>query len=192
VSLEEEALVQVVQHLERLAIPYMVTGSLASSFHGRPRSTHDVDVVIDPAPEALRELVVQLERSGFYVDASRAADALRRRLQFNAIDTRSGCKIDLIIRRDRPHSREELGRRRRVSLPGGSLVELASPEDTILSKLEWAKKAGGSEKQIQDAAGVLEVTDGVDRAYVEKWARELGVTDLWRRISRRQDADLPE
>ncbi len=26
----------------------MLTGSMASSFYGRPRSTHDADVVIDP------------------------------------------------------------------------------------------------------------------------------------------------
>jgi hypothetical protein len=56
-------------------------------------------------------------------------------------------------------------------------------EDTILSKLEWAKKAGRSEKQIEDAAGVLAVNPGVDRAYVERWARELGVLDLWQEIA---------
>jgi hypothetical protein len=63
-------------------------------------------------------------------------------------------------------------------------VALASPEDTILSKLEWAKKAGRSEKQIEDAAGVLAVNPGLNRAYVERWARELGVLDLWREIAR--------
>ena len=60
-------------------------------------------------------------------------------------------------------------------------MALASPEDTILSKLEWAKKAGRSEKQIDDAAGVLAVNPGIDRAYVERWAAELGVLELWRR-----------
>ena len=60
---------------------------------------------------------------------------------------------------------------------------VASPEDTILSKLEWARKVGRSEKQIDDAAGVLAVNPGIDRAYVERWAGELGVLGLWQEIS---------
>lgn len=180
---EQEALVAVVRTLERLDIPHMVTGSVASSFHGRPRSTHDADIVIDPSREQLDALVARLAGAGFYVDAARARDALSRRLQFNAIETQGAFKIDLIFRKDRPFSREELGRRQAAELSPGVTVALASPEDTILSKLEWAKKAGRSEKQIEDAAGVLAVNPGVDRAYVERWARELGVLDLWQEIA---------
>lgn len=65
----------------------------------------------------------------------------------------------------------------------GVLVAIASPEDTILSKLEWARRAGRSEKQLEDAAGVLALNPGIDHAYVERWAGELGVLDLWRAIS---------
>lgn len=181
---EQEALFEVVRALERLGIPHMVTGSVASSFHGRPRSTHDADIVIDPGPVELDALVRCLGDAGFYVDGARARDALRRRSQFNAIETRSAFKIDLIIRRDRPFSREELARRQPAELsPGMPAVALASPEDTILSKLEWAQKAGRSEKQIEDAAGVLAVNPAVDRVYIERWARELGVLDLWREIA---------
>lgn len=180
---EQEALFELVRTLERLGVPHMVTGSVASSFHGRPRSTHDADVVIDPTPEQLDALVRSLLDAGFYVDGGRARDALRRRLQFNAIETRSAFKIDLIIRKERPFSREELGRRQAAELAPGVLVAVASPEDTILSKLEWAKKAGRSEKQIEDAAGVFAVNPGVDRAYVVRWARALDVLDLWREIA---------
>lgn len=180
---EQEALFGVVRALERLGIPHMVTGSVASSFHGRPRSTHDADIVIDPSQEQLDALVQSLDGAGFYVDAARARDALARRLQFNAIETRSAFKIDLILRKDRPFSREELGRRQAAELAPGVPVALASPEDTILSKLEWAIKAGRSERQIEDATGVLAVNPGLDRAYVEKWARELGVLELWREIA---------
>ena len=120
---------------------------------------------------------------GFYVDAERARDALLRRPQFNAIETRTAFKIDLIFRKDRPFSHEELRRRRAAELSPGVHVPLASPEDTILSKLEWAKKAGRSETQIEDVAGVLAVNPGLDRGYIDKWARELGVLDLWREIA---------
>ncbi len=188
-SPEEAALVAVARALNLLAIPYMVTGSVASSYHGRPRSTHDADIVIDPTPDQLDRLVRSLVDAGFYVDLDRARDALRRRLQFNAIETESACKIDLIIRKDRPFSREELGRRQAAELAPGVAVPLASPEDTILAKLEWARKAGGSEKQIEDAAGVLAVNPRLDRAYVERWARDLGVLDVWREIAGDEPAD---
>src|SRR5437879_219389 len=85
----------------------MVAGSIASSFHGRPRTTLDADIVIDPAPEALDRLVHELSAAGFYVDLATARDALRTRRQFNVIDPGTAFKVDLIIRRDRPFSREE-------------------------------------------------------------------------------------
>jgi hypothetical protein len=98
VTPEQEALVAVTRTLEHLRIPHMVTGSVASSFHGRPRSTHDADIVIDPSPEQLDGLLHRLDAAGYYVDAARARDAFGRRLQFNVIETHSAFKIDLIRR----------------------------------------------------------------------------------------------
>ena len=188
-SPEEDALVRVVSALETEGIPYMVTGSVASSYHGRPRSTHDADIVIDPTPEQLTRLVRRIAAAGFYVDEAQARDALGRRRQFNVIETRDACKIDLIVRKDRPFSQEELRRREMADLGPGVEVALATAEDTILSKLEWARKAGGSEKQIADAVGVLEVNPKVDRAYIERWARELGIMDLWQEIAARGSSE---
>jgi hypothetical protein len=180
---EQEVLLHVARVLTNLEIPYMVTGSVASSFHGRPRFTHDADIVIDPSPDQLETLVRALADGGFYVDPGRARDALRRRLQFNTIETKSAFKIDLIIRKDRSFSHEELGRRETAELSPGRRLAMASAEDTILSKLEWSKKTGRSQKQIEDAAGVLAVNPRIDRAYVERWARELDVLELWREIA---------
>lgn len=174
---------RVIAALETLGIPYMVTGSLASSHHGRPRSTHDVDVVIDPAPELLAELVRELVAVGFYADHERARQALRRRTQFNVIDGTTGVKIDLILRKDRAFSHEEMRRRRRSELPGVGQVAMATAEDSILSKLEWALASGGSERQLADIAGIVDVQGAsLDRKYVEHWAEELGVGELWRRL----------
>lgn len=185
-SPEEEALNAVVRILDQLAIPYMITGSLASSYHGRPRATHDADIVIDPAPSQIAPLVNELTRAGFYVELERAKDALRRRAQFNAIETQNACKIDFIVRKDRPFSRAELSRRQRVDLDSASGIAMATPEDTILSKLEWAKKGGGSERQLGDVSGILEMNPRLDRAYVERWAAELGVSELWLDITSRR------
>ena len=149
-----------------------------------PASTDLIDVVIDPTPTTLESLVGALAGSGFYVDADRARDALRRRRLFNVIEDQTAVKIDLIIRKDRPYSIEELGRRCPAQLGGRLPVALATPEDTVLSKLEWARKGGGSEKQMADVAGVVEVQGPrLDVAYVERWARELDLLDLWLKIA---------
>ena len=180
---EEEALVRLARSLDRLGIDYMIAGSLASSFHGRPRTTHDADVVVDPTPQALARLVGELSAAGFYVDGAVAQEALRRRRQFNAIDTASAFKLDLIIRKERPFNREEFERRQRVELAGVT-VSVATAEDTILSKLEWAQRAGGSERQLADARGIVEVKGPeLDRAYVERWAAILGVLEEWRKLA---------
>jgi hypothetical protein len=183
VTPEEQVLLRVVEQLEQLTIPYMVACSLASSHHGRPRATHDADIVIDPSEASLARLVDRRQAAGLYLDGERARDALRERRQFNVIDPKTAWKIDLIILKLRAFSREEFRRRQFVELIEGVRLPLASPEDTILSKLEWAKKAGGSEKQLEDAAGVVDANPGLDRAYLERWARELDVLDLGRRVS---------
>jgi hypothetical protein len=69
VTPEERSLSRVISILESLAIPYMVAGSLASSHHGRPRTTHDADIVVEPSAESLDRLVVALAQAGYYVDA---------------------------------------------------------------------------------------------------------------------------
>lgn len=181
-SPEEDAVGRLVRRLEALGIPYMVAGSVASSHHGLPRATNDVDIVVDPTPEALETLVAALASDGYYVDARIAREALRARRLFNVIDPQSAFKIDLIVRKERPFSREEFARRQRRDL-GDLVASIATPEDTILAKLEWARKGGGSERQLGDALGVLRVVgDRIDRPYVERWAEALGVVDLWREL----------
>lgn len=181
-SPEEDALALVVVTLNRLGIPFMLTGSVASSYHGHPRATHDADLVIDPTAAQLEALAESLAAAGFYVDPDVAREALRTRAQFNVIDTRYACKIDFIVRRDRPFSHEEFARRLEVDLSFAKSVPMVTPEDVILSKLEWARRSGDAEKQLADAAGVLDLNPSIDRAYIERWAGELGVSDLWFRI----------
>jgi len=189
VRAEEDAVSRLVRRLEAIGIPYMVAGSVASSVHGLPRATNDADIVIDPSREALEVLLADLASDGYYADARTAREALRARRLFNVIDPETAFKIDLIVRKERPFSREEFARRERHDL-GGLAASVATPEDTILSKLEWARKAGGSERQLADALGVLRVCGGrIDRAYVEKWASTLGVCDLWQELLRQVSRD---
>jgi len=117
--------------LNAAGIPYMVVGSFASSFHGVPRSSRDLDVVIDPDPTSLQRLLTDLPADEYYVDRETALDALRRRSQFNVIDMATAWKADLIVRRARPFSIEEMGRRIEGDLSGAH-VFVSSAEDTLL------------------------------------------------------------
>ena len=171
---------RIVGLLDEASIPHMVVGSLASSFHGEPRQTRDIDFVIDPTPEALRRLVALLSPDEFYADADAAAHALDRRTSFNVVEIRTGWKVDLIVRRDRPFSREELGRRIRVQLLDTE-TDIATAEDTIIAKLEWATE-GESERQLRDVAAILEAQgDGLDAEYIGRWVRALGLDGAWAR-----------
>lgn len=165
--------------LDSAGIPFMVAGSFASAAHGLPRATQDIDVVIDPTPDSLDRLVEALVPELYYVDNEGAQDAMRRRSMFNVIDHASGWKIDFIIRRNREFSREEFARRTKFTLLGIE-VFVASPEDTIVAKLEWSVQCNGSERQRRDVAGILASSgQTLDRDYIERWVLELGLKTEW-------------
>lgn len=164
-------------------IVYMVVGSFASTFHGVPRTTQDLDVVIDPTREALDRLVAGFDPDQFYVDSDTARDALTRRSMFNVIEMATAWKVDLVIRKARPFSIEELRRRQRATILGVE-VATATAEDTIIAKLEWGR-AGGSERQLDDVAGIVRVQPVLDVAYIERWVNELGLESEWTRARAR-------
>jgi hypothetical protein len=159
--------------LEQAGIPYMIAGSVSSSFYGKPRSTQDVDIVIDPDSENF-DRFIHLLGPQFYVSQPAALDALQARGMFNIIDTVSGWKVDMILRKARPFSQEEFTRRRPAELMGVTTWVL-SPEDSILSKLEWTR-GRESITQLQDAIHVLITQwDTLDFDYLHRWAQELDI-----------------
>jgi len=161
--------------LRRAGIPYMVCGSVSSTYYGEYRATNDVDVVIEPTEAALEEFVRTVGRD-CYVNAATALEALRHRSMFNVIHLSTAWKADLIVRKNRPYSLEEFRRRREVDFRGLRL-SIASPEDVILSKLEWAR-AAESPQQYRDALGVaLLQWQELDVPYLRRWAAELGLTE---------------
>lgn len=176
-------LTRVVEALDAAGIPFMVVGSFASSIHGIPRYTRDLDLVIDPAPAALEALLRLLSDEDCYLDRNVARAEFRRRGQFNIIDASSPWKADLIYRKNRAFDRAEFERRMPITLVGISLF-VATAEDTLLAKLEWAK-LGQSERQLEDVRGIVATrAEGLDRAYVERWLDALGVRELWERVER--------
>jgi hypothetical protein len=179
---QDDFLLLLAQSLDGAGIPFMVVGSLASSYHGQPRSTNDVDLVIDPEPAALEQWLDQLG-DAYYVSREAACDALRQRGMFNVIHLAEGWKADLIVRKNRPFSVEEF-RRREQSTLGDRQVPIASAEDIILSKLEW-NRISPSERQVRDAMNVAAtVGDQLDQAYLRQWAEALGVTEVLEELLR--------
>lgn len=175
--------------LDHAGIAYMLTGSFASAHYGAPRSTQDIDLVIETTASQLRSFVQSLPSDEYYADLEAALDAQRHESLFNVVDLRTGWKIDLIFRKSRPFSRQEFGRRQLVDTQGPQLF-VASAEDVIVAKLEWAKLAK-SQRQIEDVAAVLRLRwETLDRSYLGHWIAELGLADEWR--SARLAAQLPE
>ncbi len=165
--------------LGQAGIPYMFTGSFASSFHGTPRASNDFDLVVAPTPAQLRVLKDILPEADYYFDLEDALQELNRSGQFSIIDLASGWKVDLIIRKQREFSLSEFDRRFPIEFDGLTIF-MASAEDVVLAKLEWAKKSS-SERQIEDVAGILRIrANELDRTYIERWIDELQVEPQWR------------
>jgi hypothetical protein len=164
--------------LDQAGISYMLTGSFASAYHGAPRTTQDIDLVIEATAAQLQTFARLLPTGEYYVDLDAALEARRRESLFNVVDLATGWKVDFIIRKSRVFSQEEFHRRKRVQIEGITLF-VASAEDVVISRLEWARLAR-SQRQLQDAAGILRMHwEALDRAYVEKWVLELGLAGEW-------------
>ena len=173
---QEDVVLTVIRVLKRLGLHYMVAGSFASNFHGVPRMTQDADLVVELGEASAARLASALG-GAFYVSDEAVRDAVRQRGMFNVIHLETGFKVDVVVRKNRPFSDVEF--RRRVSgTLAGDPVSFASAEDTILSKLEWAR-AGSRSVSTRDAVGIVEVQGRrLDWAYLEEWSAELGLRDL--------------
>jgi hypothetical protein len=177
------AITPVVEAFEELGVAYHIGGSVASSAYGILRATFDADLVADLRLEHVRPLVKQLEPE-YYIDADAVRDAIRRRGSFNAIHLDTMLKVDVFIPKTRAFDQEELRRTRQELLVEGTRpFYMASPEGTILNKLEWYRMGGEvSDRQWNDILGVLKVKGTtLDMAYMQRWAKALQVTDLLER-----------
>ena len=172
---------KVVTTFERLGIPYLIGGSLASAVHGIVRATMDVDLVADIKPTQVSPLVTTLE-SEFYIDAEMILDAIQHTSSFNLIHLETMFKVDVFILKQRPFDINQM--QRRISQSVGDAPEdrayFSTAEDIILAKLEWFRAGGEtSERQWRDILGVLDLQgDRLDFDYLQKWAAMLGIQDL--------------
>ncbi len=172
--------------LATLAVPFVIGGSLASSAHGEPRSTMDVDLVVGLQPQDVEPLLASV-RETYYLDGVVLADAVRTAGTVNAVHLRAGIKVDLFVAGTDPFEAERL--RQRVPIPvgptPGDILWVDTPEHTILRKLEWYRRGGEqSERQWRDVRAITAVQGAaLDWQRLRAWANHLGVSDLVQRLS---------
>lgn len=154
--------------LDARNIPYMVSGSMAMLAYTVARTTRDIDIVIELSEKSLNSFY-EIFKDQFYLHKPSVEEELHRKGMFNAIDNRSGLKIDFVVKKNSPFRKREFERRTRQKLFGHE-AWLVSIEDLILSKLIWIQKIQ-SDRQKEDVKSLLE--NKVDRAYLDKWIHEL-------------------
>jgi hypothetical protein len=171
----------VLERFDQLGLPYALGGSMASTLYGEARSTRDADVTVEPFPGKEAALVAAFGPD-YYLSLPAVQDAVRDRSSFNIIDTAGGFKVDVFVRKDDPFEQSAMARRRPVALadrPDRPLL-VQSPEDVILFKLRWYRLGNESaEQQWRDVLGVFRAQGPrLDDAYLDRWAQDLGVSDL--------------
>ncbi len=182
------AVLPVIDAFERLGVPYYVGGSLASSAHGVVRATLDADLVADLKPQHVAGLVEALQ-ADYYIDAGMIRGALSTRSCFNLIHLATSFKVDVFVLKGRAYDHAALDRKEKRSIDPDApetQVFLATPEDTVLAKLEWYRLGDEiSDRQWRDVLGILKLQQGrLDCDYMMKWAVELKVADLLERAQR--------
>lgn len=183
-----ELMIRMARAMEACGVDYMLVGSLASSFHGEPRATRDVDFVVKLLAEQVAALHAYFPDDEFYFDEEMALTEIAAGGSFNIIQSTTGLKADLMLLGDKAYDWAQFGRREPCEVAPGETAFVAQPEDVILMKLVYYRE-GGSDKHLRDIAGMLKLSRRpVDRAYIDHWAVQLGLTDLWTRVAAQIDA----
>jgi hypothetical protein len=176
---QHELLRHAARCFDKHGIRYFVTGAVAAIAYGEPRLTNDIDIVADLGEDDIPKLKACYPEPEFYLDENSAKRALSSRSQFNIIHPESGLKIDVMISRGDEFDQSRFRRVRRLRPLEDTEVAFASPEDVILKKMAFYRD-GRSEKHLRDIAGILKISSGsVDLAYIEAWAKKLGLEDIW-------------
>jgi predicted nucleotidyltransferase len=180
-SEELEVLKEVARRLNEAGIAYMITGSTATNFYAVPRMTRDIDIVVELSKHDVEKFILAFEKD-YYLDPDTLRQAVKHKKMFNVIHERHVMKVDFVVRKDTAYRKKEFSRKKKVVVDG-QVAYVVAPEDLILSKLEWAKDSK-SEVQLRDIRNLLECVKGMDRRYLARWAKHLGVTSLYREVTR--------
>ncbi|MEW5946697.1 MAG: hypothetical protein AB1742_10910 [bacterium] len=175
-------LYRLIRAFENAGVEYLVTVSIASMAYGEQRFTNDVDVVAGLKKQNVHGIIASFPPEEFYVSEGAALEAVSSGGRFNIIHTSSGAKIDVIIKKDSEYDNGRFRRAKRMQAAADFEANFSSPEDVIIMKMKYYKE-GESEKHLRDITGVMKVSgDSIDRNYIEGWAREFELEEIWNAI----------
>ncbi len=169
----------------------MLTGAFASAAWGEPRFTRDIDIVVHGSEKKTHALVGLFLAEGYAASARHGDMSCAEQARVSIAHSSTGIRIDLLPEESCAVGKRQWRRRKQVELLSGITMDAVSPEDLIISKMAYYRQ-GGSEKHLRDITGIMKVSgDQVDTAYVERWAKELGLTKIWQAILRRLNKKPP-
>lgn len=164
-SLEKTALV--IDALNVLDIPYMLTGSLASNMYGVVRATQDADFVVQIDAPGITRIGAHLAPV-FTLDPQASFETITMTMKYVMVSQDQELKAELFLLSDDPYDQERFRRRRAGSFLGRPAY-VPSPEDVVVAKLLWYKRAH-RQKDLGDIKNVISVQrDVLDRVYLNHW-----------------------
>lgn len=179
ISSQEKLLIKIAEILSDLKIKYFVTGGFAVSVWGRPRATFDIDIIvkiIEPQAIPLTKALREISKAG-YADENMIKDAIQHKGEFNFIDPNSGLKVDFWVAEEKELKPPEFENRKLKKISDQD-VYFVSPEDLILSKLQWYQETQSS-RHLEDVQSVLKISGPkLDLKYLKFWAEKLKVSKL--------------
>ncbi len=164
--------------LNQAEIPHLLTGSFAASVYGRIRGSQNVNFIIRADENQIRALFRLLRGNGFSSDLSSALQACAAYSTFNLFDNETALSINFTFCNPLKMSQQEFDRRRSFPVSCGRL-SVSTPEDLIITGLEW-EKVRGTVRQFEDVVGILKARVCVlDMAYLNSRIEQLGLSEQW-------------
>jgi hypothetical protein len=179
----------VIDGISVAGVEYMVGGALALWAWGEPRSTLDLDLMINIQVEAISRLSEELKFRGMLLPPDIILDAVieeRSNVPLNAIHMESGFKADIYFLFDH----DDLGqaafrRRRQVDLgPRFGLLYVHSPEDLILYKLLYYGISHQTKHPRDIYTMLIAQRDQIDFDYIQEWVDRQGLSSVWEELLR--------
>lgn len=180
--IQQSLFVKVMDKINNLGFPYMITGGIATLFYGKPRITHDIDVIVAISQNFIPK-IIETFKEDFYVSEEGIRDAIFNKTMFNIIHPDTGIKVDFWLLKDSEYDRVMFQRRLKKEIFGKE-VYISTPEDAIIEKLHWHKESD-IDKHFDDALGILQVQhENLDFDYIEQWAEKLEISDIWEKLKK--------
>lgn len=177
---QEKILIKITTTLSKLKIPYMIVGGIAAIFYGRPRFTHDLDIIIKTNISDIEKIIKAFEKE-FYISQEAVEEAIKRQSMFNIIDKKSVFKIDFwLLKKDK--FEQTAFKKRKKKRVFKKQIFLISPEDLIIEKLSWYKQSE-IDKHLEDAKGIIQIQGKkLNFKYLKKQAKALSILGILNEI----------